>query len=74
MPYFVIKCALSGIIIAAVSEIAKPSPASGALVVSLPLLSLFSFLQLRRATGDAERIAGVSNRRSGTCCRRYRCS
>ena len=60
MLYFVIKCALSGIIIAAVSEIAKRSPAFGALVVSLPLLSLLSFLWLWRDTGDAERIAGVS--------------
>jgi len=60
MLYFVIKCALSGIIIAAVSEIAKRSPAFGALVVSLPLLSLLSLLWLWRDTGDAERIAGVS--------------
>ena len=51
---------IAGIIIAAVSEIAKRSPAFGALVVSLPLLSLLSFLWLWRDTGDAERIAGVS--------------
>lgn len=60
MLYFVVKCPLSGIIIAAVSAIAKRSPAFGALVVSLPLLSLLSFLWLWRDTGDAERIAGVS--------------
>ena len=60
MLYFVVKCPLSGIIIAAVSAIAKRSPAFGALVVSLPLPSLLSFLWLWRDTGDAERIAGVS--------------
>jgi len=40
MVYFVIKCALSGIIIAVASEVAKRSPAFGALIVSLPLVSL----------------------------------
>jgi hypothetical protein len=36
MVYFVIKCALSGIIIALVSENATRSPAFGTLLVSLP--------------------------------------
>jgi hypothetical protein len=57
MLYFVIKCVLSGIIIAAVSEIAKRSPTLGALVVSLPLVSLLGILWLWRDTGDIERIA-----------------
>jgi hypothetical protein len=57
MVYFVIKCALSGIIIAVVSEVAKRSPALGALIVSLPLVSLLGILWLWRDTGDAERIA-----------------
>jgi hypothetical protein len=59
MVYFIIKCALSGIIIAVVSEVAKRSPAFGALIVSLPLVSLLGILWLWRDTGDAERIAGV---------------
>ncbi|MGA9088013.1 MAG: DUF3147 family protein [Bradyrhizobium sp.] len=57
MLYFIVKCALSGIIIAAVSEIAKRSPALGALIVSLPLVSLLGILWLWRDTGDIERIA-----------------
>src|SRR5450631_3221879 len=57
MVYFVVKCALSGIIIAVVSEAAKRSPALGALIVSLPLVSLLGILWLWRDTGDAERIA-----------------
>ena len=57
MSYFVIKCALSGIIIAVVSEVAKRSPAFGALIVSLPLVSLLGILWLWRDTGDAGRIA-----------------
>jgi hypothetical protein len=58
MLYFVVKCILSGIIIAAVSEIAKRSPALGALIVSLPLVSLLGILWIWRDTGDVERIAG----------------
>jgi hypothetical protein len=57
MLYFVIKCALSGVIIAVVSEVARRSPAFGALIVSLPLVSLLGILWLWRDTGDAERIA-----------------
>jgi hypothetical protein len=57
MLYFVIKCVLSGIIIAAVSEIAKRSPTLGALIVSLPLVSLLGILWLWRDTRNIERIA-----------------
>src|SRR4051794_30466462 len=57
MVYFLVKCALSGLIIALVSEVAKRSPALGALIVSLPLVSLLAILWLWRDTGDSERIA-----------------
>jgi hypothetical protein len=54
MLYFVFKCALSGIIVGVVSEVAKRSPTFGALVVSLPLVSLLGILWLWRDTGDVE--------------------
>ena len=57
MLYLIIKALLSGVIIMAVSEIARRSPALGALVVSLPLISLLAILWLWRDTGDTERIA-----------------
>jgi hypothetical protein len=57
MMYFIIKCLLSGLIIAVVSEVAKRSPVLGALVVSLPLVSLLGILWLWRDTKDIERIA-----------------
>src|SRR3954463_2149963 len=57
MFYFVVKCLLSGTIVAVVSEIARRSPSIGALVVSLPLVSLLAILWLWRDTGDTERIA-----------------
>jgi hypothetical protein len=57
MIYFIVKCLLSGLIIAVVSEVAKRSPVLGALVVSLPLVSLLGILWLWRDTKDIERIA-----------------
>ncbi|MFZ2158654.1 MAG: DUF3147 family protein [Bradyrhizobium sp.] len=57
MTYFIVKCLLSGLIVAVVSEVARRSPALGALVVSLPLVSLLGILWLWRDTGDIARIA-----------------
>ena len=55
--YLVLKAAISGVIVLAVAEIAKRSPALGALVASLPLVSILAILWLWRDTGDAARIA-----------------
>jgi len=57
MLYLAVKAALSGVIIAVVSEVARRSPALGALIVSLPLVSILGILWLWHDTGDAERIA-----------------
>jgi hypothetical protein len=57
MFYVVLKAALSGILIAIVSEVAKRSPAFGALIASLPLVSIVAVIWLWRDTGDSERIA-----------------
>lgn len=57
MVYLVIKALLSGAIIAAVSEIAKRSPGFGALVASLPLVSILGMMWLWRDTGDVQRMA-----------------
>ena len=57
MLYLAIKALLSGIIIAAVSEIAKRWPGFGALVASLPLISILGMLWLWRDTKDIARMA-----------------
>jgi len=57
MLYPILKALISGVIIMAVSEIAKRSPAFGAFVVSLPLVSVLAILWLWRDTGDTVRIA-----------------
>lgn len=57
MLYLAVKAAVSGVIIAIVSEVARRQPALGALIVSLPLVSILGILWLWHDTGDAERIA-----------------
>ena len=57
MLHLIVKAALSGVIIAAVSEIAKRSPGFGALIASLPLISVLGMIWLWRDTHDPERMA-----------------
>ena len=57
MLYLIIKALISGAIIAAVSEIAKRSPGFGALVASLPLVSVLGMMWLWRDTHDPARLA-----------------
>jgi hypothetical protein len=60
MVYLAIKALLSGLLIAAASEVARRSPGWGGLIVSLPLVSVLSFIWLWRDSGDSERIAALS--------------
>ena len=60
MLYLAIKAGLSGIIVAAVSEIARRYPGWGGLVASLPLTSLLAMIWLYRDAHDAERVAELS--------------
>ena len=57
MLYLAIKAMVSGILIAAISEIAKRSPGFGALVASLPLVSVLGMIWLWRDKPDAETMA-----------------
>ncbi|MBR0551800.1 DUF3147 family protein [Stakelama marina] len=57
MPFFLLKAALSGIIIAIVSTLAKRYPAFGALVASLPLVSVLGMMWLWRERPDAANMA-----------------
>ncbi len=60
MLYLIVKAAVSGLIIALASEIARRSPGWGALIISLPLISILSMIWLWRDTGDSERIAALA--------------
>ena len=56
MLYLILKAAISGVIIAIVSEVAKRSPGAGALIASLPLVSILGMIWLWRDTTDPVRM------------------
>ena len=60
MLYLLIKAAISGAIVAVVSEIARRYPGWGGLVASLPLTSLLAMTWLYRDTSNAARVADLS--------------
>jgi hypothetical protein len=60
MTYLLITAALSGLIVAVVSEVAQRRPGIGGLIASLPLVSVLAFIWLWRDTGNVERIAAQS--------------
>jgi hypothetical protein len=55
--YLAIKAAISGVIVAAVSQIARRYPGFGALVASLPLVSILGMIWLWRDKPDAANMA-----------------
>ena len=60
MSYYLIKLVVSAAIIVAVSEIAKHSAGLGALIKSLPLISILAMIWLYVDTHDAGKISDLS--------------
>ncbi len=61
MLYYAVKAVVSGLIIVAISEIAKRSTGFAALVASLPLTSLLAFIWLRIEGAEPAKIAELSS-------------
>ena len=57
MIYLIVKAAVSGLIVALVSEIARRNPGAGGLLASLPLVSVLGMIWLWR---DARDVAGMA--------------
>jgi len=57
MWYLAIKAALSGILIAIISDVAKRFPGFGGLIASLPLVSVLGMIWLWRDKPDAANMA-----------------
>ena len=57
MSYLLLKAVISGLMIAAASEIARRNAGLGALIASLPLVSILAVIWLWRDTSDPARIA-----------------
>lgn len=60
MLYLLVKAMVSGVLIAAISEVARRSPGWGGLLASLPLTSLIALIWLWRDTRDLSRVADLS--------------
>lgn len=60
MLLFVIKAIVSGILVAAISTVAKRYPGWGGLIASLPLVSVLSMIWLYGETRDPESVARLS--------------
>ena len=58
--HFLIKVAVSALLVAAISEIARRSTLFGALIASLPLTSILAIIWLYQDTKDAMRVAALS--------------
>jgi hypothetical protein len=57
MLYLALKAALSGVLIAIISEVGKRYPGIGGLIASLPLVSVLGMIWLWRDKPDAENMA-----------------
>ena len=57
MTYLILKALISGVLIAAVSEVSKRFPGLGGLIASLPLVSVLGMIWLWRDTADPARLA-----------------
>ena len=60
MVYLLLKALISGVVVAAASEVARRSSLLGAVLVSLPLTSILAAVWLYRDTGDTEQVAALS--------------
>jgi hypothetical protein len=60
MFYLAVKAAISGVLVALVSEVARRHPGWGGLLASLPLTSILAMIWLWRDGGDSARVAQLS--------------
>ena len=61
MVYYVVKVAISALLIVAIAEISKRSSLVGALLASVPLVSVLAMIWLYIDTRDGERVAALAN-------------
>jgi len=54
--YFIVKCAVSGLLVGLISEIGRRNPGLGAIVASLPLTSILAFIWIYRESGSPQTV------------------
>jgi len=61
MAYYIAKVVISAILIVAISEISKRSTLIGAILASIPLVSVLAMIWLYIDTKDVARVAGLAS-------------
>ena len=56
MPWYIIKIAITAVIIVVISEISKRLPLLGSLIASLPLISVLGMIWIYSETKDVQKI------------------
>src|SRR5215217_727460 len=60
MPYYAVKIAITVALIVAVAEVAKRSSLAGAILASVPLISVLAMVWLYVETRDVAQVAGLA--------------
>lgn len=60
MVYYALKLVISAVLIVVISEVAKRSSLIGALIASLPLVSILAFVWLYIDSGSAQKVSALS--------------
>ena len=61
MTYFLVKLILTAVLIVVISEVSKRSTFTGALLASVPIISIFAMMWLYIDTRDTGRVIALSN-------------
>ncbi len=61
MTYYIVKIVISAILIVAISEISKRSSLLGALLASIPLVSVLAMIWLYIDTKDVDRVGALAS-------------
>ena len=61
MAYYIVKVAVSAVLIVAIAEISKRSSMIGALLASIPLVSVLAMIWLYFDTRDADKVAALAS-------------
>lgn len=59
--YFIIKTLVTAVLIVSIAELSKRNTAIGAMLASIPIISVFSFIWLYFESHDLERISKLSH-------------
>jgi len=61
LTYYLVKIAVTAVLVVAISEIARRSNLAAAILASVPLISVLAMIWLYVDTGDAEKVSALAS-------------